>query len=138
VDIDPAAVGSARRNVETAGGDVYLGDLYQPLPWSMRGRIDILVANAPYVPTDEIGMMPPEARLYEPLVALDGGADGLELHRRVADAAPQWLAPGGHLLIETSERQAPTTADIVGRAGLCARVEGSDDLSATIVIGTWR
>jgi release factor glutamine methyltransferase len=138
VDIDPVAVGSARRNVETAGGQVYLGDLYQPLPWSMRGRVDILVANAPYVPTEEIGMMPPEARLYEPLVALDGGADGLELHRRVADGAPQWLAPNGHLLIETSQRQAPTTADIVGRAGLSARVESSDELSATIVIGTRR
>jgi release factor glutamine methyltransferase len=136
VDIDLAAVRAAHRNVDPVGGQVYLGDLYGALPVSLRGRVDILLANAPYVPTDEIGMMPPEARLHEPLVALDGGPDGLDLHRRVAADAPHWLAPGGRLLIETSERQAPTTADIVARAGLIARVERSAALSATVVIGS--
>ncbi len=135
VDLDPRAVGSARRNVETCGGQVYLGDLYDPLPESLRGRVDILVANAPYVPTAEIGMMPPEARLFESPAALDGGPDGLDLQRRVTAGAPQWLAPGGHLLIETSRRQAPTTLDIFVRAGLAARVANSDELSATVVIG---
>jgi release factor glutamine methyltransferase len=136
VDVDPAAVRCARRNVAAAGGGVYEGDLYEPLPATVRGRADILIASAPYVPTEAIGLLPPEARLYEPRMALDGGADGLETVRRVIAGAPLWLAPGGHLLVETSERQAARTADAVTRAGLIARVAGSDDLDATAVIGT--
>jgi len=138
VDIDPAAVRCAVRNVEAVGGLVYQGDLYAALPGSLRGRIDIVVANAPYVPTVEIGMMPPEARLFEARVALDGGLDGLDLQRRIAAEASGWLVPGGWLLIETSERQAPITAGILERAGLTARVEHSAELSATVVIGTHR
>jgi release factor glutamine methyltransferase len=93
------------------------------------------VANAPYVPTEEIGLMPPEARLHEARVALDGGADGLAVQRRVAAGAPEWLAPGGHLLIETSERQAPQLADTFGRHGLAPRVVHSEELAATVVVG---
>jgi release factor glutamine methyltransferase len=137
-DIDPVAVRCARRNVVPVGGRVYEGDLYDALPRALRGRIDILAVNAPYVPTDEISFMPPEARLYEATVALDGGADGLDVQRRIAHEAPRWLAPSGHLLVETSERQAPTTVDIFTRDGLATRVETSDDLDATVVIGTMR
>ncbi|MER5646446.1 putative protein N(5)-glutamine methyltransferase [Streptosporangium sp. NPDC002524] len=136
VDIDPAAVRCARRNIPAADGLVYEGDLYEPLPAALRGRVDILTANAPYVPTGAIGLLPPEARVHEPLVALDGGADGLEIQRRVTAAAALWLAPGGHLLIETSERQAPQTAEAFARNGLIPRVAGSDELDATVVIGT--
>jgi release factor glutamine methyltransferase len=135
-DIDPAAVRCARRNVAAAGGQVFEGDLYEPLPATLRGRVDVLVANAPYVPTEEIGLLPPEARLHEPRVALDGGADGLDVQRRVAAAAPLWLAPGGHLLVETSKRQAPQTVETFARNGLIARVASSDELDATVVIGT--
>jgi len=74
--------------------------------------------------------------MHEPRVALDGGADGLDVLRRVASAAPHWLAPGGHLLTETSERQAPQAAEIVAGSGLTASVASSDKLNATIVIGT--
>ncbi|MGJ6966706.1 putative protein N(5)-glutamine methyltransferase [Streptosporangium sp. G11] len=136
VDIDPAAVRCARRNVAAADGRVYEGDLYEPLPATLRGRVDILTANAPYVPTGAIGLLPPEARVHEPRVALDGGADGLEIQRRVTAAAALWLAPGGHLLIETSERQAPRTAEVFARSGLIPRVVGSEELDATVVVGT--
>lgn len=136
VDVDPVAVRCARRNVAAAGGHVYEGDLYEPLPATLRGRVDVLVANAPYVPTEAIGLLPPEARLHEPRVALDGGADGLDVQRRVIAAAPQWLAPGGHLLVETSERQAPQTVDTVTRNGLIPRVARSDEQDATVVIGS--
>jgi release factor glutamine methyltransferase len=136
VDIEPAAVRCALRNLAAAGGQVYEGDLYRPLPAAVRGRVDVLVANAPYVPTEAIGLMPPEARIYEPPTALDGGADGLDVLRRVAAAAPLWLAPGGHLLVETSERQAPQTAEIIARTGLIPRVASSDELNATVAIGT--
>lgn len=76
-------------------GRVHEGDLFSALPDTLRGRVDVLAANVPYVPTDEVGLLPAEARDHEPLVALDGGADGLDLVRRVAEGAPRWLAPGG-------------------------------------------
>ncbi|WNV89076.1 putative protein N(5)-glutamine methyltransferase [Umezawaea sp. Da 62-37] len=133
-DVDPAAVACARRNIP--GDRVHEGDLYAPLPADLRGRIDVLVCNAPYVPTDAIGMMPPEARDYEPLVALDGGADGTDVQRRVAADAVRWLAPGGHLLVEAGKRQAPVTAAAFARCGLIPCVVTSDELDATVVIGS--
>ena len=136
VDVDPAAVRCARRNVASAGGQVYQGDLYRPLPARLQGHVDVLAANVPYVPTEEVGLLPPEARDHEPRVALDGGADGLDILRRVTAAAPGWLAPGGHLLFETSERQAPQAVAAAARAGLIPRVARSGRLNATVVIGT--
>ena len=135
-DVDPAAVACARRNVAAGGGQVYEGDLYEPLPATLRGRVDILAANVPYVPTEEIGLLPPEARVHEPRVALDGGADGLDVLRRVSAAAPLWLAPGGRLLFETSQRQTPQAVAAVARDGLIPRVASSDELNATVVIAT--
>jgi release factor glutamine methyltransferase len=136
VDVDPAAVRCARRNVADGVGRVYEGDLYEPLPGRLRGRVDILVANVPYVPTEEVGLLPAEAREHEARVALDGGTDGLEVLRRVSAAAPRWLAPGGHLLIETSERQAPRAVEAFACDGLIPRVAASEELNATVVIGT--
>ncbi|GIJ69774.1 putative protein N(5)-glutamine methyltransferase [Virgisporangium ochraceum] len=133
VDLDPAAVRCARRNLD---GPVYEGDLVEPLPPDLRGRVDVLVANAPYVPSAEVGLMPPEARLHEPLAALDGGADGLDVLRRVIAAAPAWLAPGGSVLVETGDRQAPALAADVVAAGLRADVVTGADADATVVVGT--
>lgn len=135
-DIDPAAVRCARTNLAAAGGHVYQGDLFDPLPASLRGRVDILVANVPYVPAGQIALLPPEARDHEARIALDGGADGLAVLRRVARQAPSWLAPGGHLLVETSERQAPATAAILTRVGLHQQIAECPDLDAAVVIGT--
>ena len=137
-DVDPAAVRCARRNVAAVDGHVYEGDLDEALPTALLGAVDVLVANAPYVPTYAIRLMPPEARDHEPRVALDGGTDGLDVQRRVISAAPRWLAPGGHLLIETSRRQAPRTAAAVRAAGLVPRVVTSDELDATVVVGARR
>jgi release factor glutamine methyltransferase len=134
-DVDPAAVRCARRNLAGAGGQVHEGDLDAPLPPGLRGRVDVLVANVPYVPTAELPLMPPEARDHEPRAALDGGGDGLDVLRRVATAAPAWLAPGGHLLVETSARQAAQAAEAFAAAGLAARVVTDDDLGATAVVG---
>ncbi|WP_312875912.1 putative protein N(5)-glutamine methyltransferase [Arthrobacter terrae] len=136
VDIDPTAVRCAAHNIASVGGRVFEGDLFGPLPAQLHGRVDILVANAPYVPTGAIAMMPSEARLYEARAALDGGQDGLDVQRRVAAGALAWLAPGGHLLVETSERQAPESAEIFRRNGLVPHVTNSPDLDATVVIGS--
>uniref|UniRef100_UPI000AC581BE putative protein N(5)-glutamine methyltransferase n=1 Tax=Streptomyces pathocidini TaxID=1650571 RepID=UPI000AC581BE len=136
VDVDPAAVQCARRNVADAGGRVFEGDLYAPLPTGLRGRVNILAANVPYVPTEAVGLLPPEARDHEPLTALDGGTDGLDVLRRVAAEASRWLAPGGHLLIETSEAQASGAAEALAAGGLTSHVETSPPENATVVIGT--
>jgi release factor glutamine methyltransferase len=134
-DIDAVAAACARENLAPVGGVVHVGDLFAPLPHALRGRIDVVVANAPYVPTDAIALMPPEARVHERRVALDGGVDGLEVARRIAAAAPSWLAPHGALLIEASAAQADALSATVADAGLAARVVHDDDLDATVVIG---
>jgi release factor glutamine methyltransferase len=74
--------------------------------------------------------------MHEPRVSLDGGPDGLAVLRRVTVTAPLWLAPGGHLLFETSERQAPLAAETAARAGLIPEVARSGEMNATVVIGT--
>lgn len=134
-DIEPAAVDCARENLGTSA-TVLLGDLDAPLPGDLRGRVDVLVANVPYVPTDEIALLPPEARLFEPRVTLDGGADGLAVLRRVAQAAPRWLAAGGSMLCETSERQAATALDTIAAQGLATRLVVDEHLDAAVVVGT--
>jgi release factor glutamine methyltransferase len=134
-DIDPAAVRCAAANLYATGGAVCEGDLYAALPAALRGRVDVLVANAPYVPTGAIALLPAEARDHESHVALDGGVDGLDVQRRIAAGAPDWLAPGGHLLIETSDRQAAATVQTFRRNGLEARLARSTALDATVVIG---
>jgi release factor glutamine methyltransferase len=135
-DVDPTAVACARGNVARVGGQAFEGDLFDALPEGLRGRVDLLLANVPYVPSDAIALMPPEARLHEARVALDGGADGLDVARRVISSAPDWLAPGGSLLFETSEGQAPVALGTVTAAGLRARLVTDDERGATVVVGT--
>ncbi|MFH8688105.1 putative protein N(5)-glutamine methyltransferase [Streptomyces anulatus] len=134
-DVEPAAVRCARRNVGDLG-QVYEGDLFAPLPAALRGRVDVLLANVPYVPTGDVELLPAEARIHEPRVALDGGGDGLDVMRRVAAEAPQWLAPGGSLLVEASERQRDPAVEVLRAAGLSPRVLVSEELYATVLVGT--
>ncbi len=137
-DIEPQAVRCARRNLGGIGGHVHEGDLYAALPARLRGRVDVLIANAPYVPTGAIGLMPPEARDHEPRLALDGGPDGLDVLRRVVAGAPDWLAPGGCLLLETSRRQAELLLDALARARLAGRLTTSDELDASVLVAEER
>jgi release factor glutamine methyltransferase len=134
-DIDPAAVRCARHNLADLPGsvDVLEGDLYEALPHSLAGRVDLLLANAPYVPTGSLELLPPEARLYEPRLALDGGVDGLDLLRRIIADARHWLAPDGRLLVETSRSQVPACVAACERHGLAAQIVTSDELDATVV-----
>ncbi len=134
-DIEPAAVRCARRNLAGVG-QVHEGDLFAALPARLAGGVAVLVVNAPYVPSDAIALLPAEARDHEPRVALDGGADGLDVQRRVLAEAAAWLAPGGHVIVETSEHQAPVTQSIFEQHGLAPWVRTSDELDATVVIGS--
>ncbi|PVZ14821.1 putative protein N(5)-glutamine methyltransferase [Actinomycetospora cinnamomea] len=134
-DHDPAAVVCARGNLPGAAG-VHLGDLLAALPPELAGHVDVVVASTPYVPSDAVAAMPAEAREHEPRAALDGGGDGLDVVRRLADQAPAWLRPGGWLLIECAEHQAePAQAELV-RAGFDASVTRDEDRDATVVAGS--
>jgi release factor glutamine methyltransferase len=133
-DIDPAAARCAERNLASVPGEVYVGDLFQALPSRLRGRIDVLAVNSPYVPAAAIDLMPTEARDHEPRIALDGGPDGVNIQRRILAAASDWLRPGGHLVLETSEAQSPVVVDAALRAGLSPRVVRDPDLDATVVV----
>jgi release factor glutamine methyltransferase len=134
-DIDPVAVGYARRNLSEPAVAL-VGDLYEPLPRRLRGRVDLLVANAPYVPTEAIPLMPREARDHEPEVALDGGGDGVDVQRRIIAEAPDWLRVGGSLLIETGREQSVITAGEMRAVGLEVEVVVDDERDATVVVGT--
>ena len=132
-DLDEAAVRCARRNLPRAC--VLVSDLLADLPVDLRGRVDLLTANVPYVPTAALALMPREARDHEPRLALDGGDDGLAVLRRVAAQAPAWLAPGGALLVETSEEQEAVALGVLEGAGLEATSRSDDDLGANVVVG---
>jgi release factor glutamine methyltransferase len=133
-DLDPAAVACARSNLP--GAAVHTGDLFDALPSTLRGRVDVLVANVPYVPTAALALMPPEARDHEPRMALDGGDDGLDVARRVLAGASEWLAPGGTVLFESSEAQVPAARAAVAAVGLAPVVETDDERGATVVVGS--
>lgn len=135
VDLEPAAVACARTNLDAT---VLPGELYAPLPPALHGRVDLVVAVPPYVPTAEIARMPREARDHEPRLALDGGVDGLDVVRRIIAGAPGWLCPGGQLLVESSGPQTEATIEAVAAAGLEPELVTDDDLGATVVAGSRR
>lgn len=134
-DIDPDAVDVAAENIGDRG-IVVAGDLFAPLPDRFRGVVDVVAVNAPYVPTASIAMMPVEAREHEHRVALDGGADGLNLHRRIAAGAGEWLRPGGSVVIEVSVAQADASVAAFVAAGFTAVVEQDDEVDGTCVVAT--
>ncbi|GLY27371.1 putative protein N(5)-glutamine methyltransferase [Kineosporia sp. NBRC 101731] len=135
-DIDPVAVRVAATNLGTRA-TLHTGDLFAPLPQQLRGRIDVLVANVPYVPTGDIPFLPAESRLHEPGATVDGGGDGLALFRRLVMGATSWLAPGGRVMSEVSERQAPLAEAIVAGQGLETELHEDPDLNATVVTGVF-
>ncbi len=133
VDVDPAAVACAKRNLPPEC--VFEGDLYDGLPPAVRGRVDIIAANAPYVPTEAIALMPREARDHEHLVALDGGPDGLRVQRWVIAEAGSWLRPGGHLLVETGRTQLEATSEAFRAGGLTVAVASDEESGGLVVHG---
>lgn len=133
-DIDPVAAECARINL-SGRAKVFCGDLFEPLPAHLRGHVNVLMCNVPYVPTAAIATMPPEARDFEPATTLDGGPDGLDLMREVVALAPGWLAPGGRLVMEVSAAQADPARAVFTRAGLSPSVHSDAERGATVVAG---
>jgi release factor glutamine methyltransferase len=117
-ELDPGALAWARDNAGRFGVEVLTGDLDGPLPAELAGRVDVLCANVPYVPTGAIVTLPTDVRDHEPRLALDGGPDGLDVLRRLAPRAGRWLASGGAFLCEIGEDQAEAATALLAAAGL--------------------
>ena len=117
-ELDPRALAWARINAERFGVELLAGDLDQPLPAELAGQVEVLCANVPYVPSGSIATLPRDVRDHEPLLALDGGPDGLDVLRRLAPRAGRWLAPGGRLFCEIGEDQAEAAVALFTAAGL--------------------
>lgn len=134
-DLDPAAVACAARNLAEVGGVVHQGDLVSALPPALRGQFDVVLANVPYVPSDAVPLMPAESRDHEPVGTVDGGADGLDLLRRVATLAPAWLRPGGSVHCEVAPAQVDEALAAFAAAGLTGRAQHDEEREATVVSG---
>ncbi len=139
-DRDPRSTYAARATARAAGtpGVVVAGDLFDAVPDGLRGRVDVLLANVPYVPSDAVALLPREARDHEPRASLDGGADGLDVLRRVAASAAGWLAPGGLLLTEATAAQAPVAAAVLQRVGTSVAVHHDDGRDVSVVVAAVR
>lgn len=124
IDIEPRAVDLSIRNrdalgISPADVDVRLGNLVSPLNRETEwGTFDVLVSNPPYIPSAVMGSLPHEVADFEPALALDGGADGLDIFRRLVNAAPHMLRPGGLLACELYEGHLGAAADLCRSAGM--------------------
>jgi release factor glutamine methyltransferase len=114
VDIDPTAVACARQN----GIRALLGSFDEPLPESLRGRVDVMTAVVPYVPTEALHLLPRDVLANEPRHTLDGGRCGTSSLLRAAEVAGRILRPGGSVLLEIGAHQAVTVATALQREGI--------------------
>ncbi|MDZ4179726.1 MAG: peptide chain release factor N(5)-glutamine methyltransferase [Coriobacteriia bacterium] len=109
VDLSPQAAATTRGNAERLGLSdrltVLEGDLTSSLPEALLGKVDVVLSNPPYIPSADLPDLPEEVLGYEPHLALDGGADGLDVARRIIEESRRWLRPGGLLAMELDERQ---------------------------------
>lgn len=137
-DIDPVSIGWAAENLRGIGAQTYCGNLFESIPSRLQRNVDLVVANVPYVPTSDLGLLPSEARKHEPAAALDGGRDGLDVLRSAADAARSWLREGGQMLVETSERQRPMAVECLRQLGFAATSVSNSESSAVVVTGRWQ
>lgn len=112
-EISPDAADLARTNVERNEVNVSIldGDLFAPLPDDLRGRVDLLVSNPPYLSEAELADIPEDVQ-REPVAALVGGRRGNEIIERIAAGATEWLAPGGVLICEISEFDSARTIEL--------------------------
>ncbi|MGH8900757.1 MAG: peptide chain release factor N(5)-glutamine methyltransferase [Egibacteraceae bacterium] len=120
-DCSPAAVALARENAVRTGSctvQVRCGDLLDPVPADLRGVVDVLVSNPPYLTAAELSAAEPEVHDWDPPEALVAGPDGTEAAVRLIAAASQWLRPRGWLLVEVDPARAVATADLAKAAGL--------------------
>lgn len=134
-DLDPAAVRCAAANLGPRA-TVVLSDLFAALPQRLSGRLDLVSANVPYVPSGDLGLLPVDARRHEPALAHDGGVDGLAVLRRLSSQAARWLRRGGHLVVEVSRHQEAAARLTLATTGLSpTRLREQD---GTVILGGHR
>ena len=128
-DISEAALAVARANGERCALVVewLCGDLFAPLEGAVL--FDIIASNPPYVRHGDLAGLEPEVRDHEPELALDGGEDGLDCYRRIAWAAPDFIRPGGHLLLEVGDGQSAEVESLLAEVGRFAEVQTRPDLN---------
>ena len=126
-DLSPEALEIARANQRALGlkVDVRQGDLFAAVAGE---RFDVITANPPYIPSGELEGLQREVR-FEPRIALDGGADGLDFYRRIADGASDHLAPGGALFLEVGVGEAPAVLELLKSRVPCAQAGTVKDLT---------
>jgi release factor glutamine methyltransferase len=120
-DCSPQAVALARENAARTGVctvRVRCGDLLEPVPAELRGTVDVLVSNPPYLTAAGFAAAEPEVRNWDPPEALVAGPDGTEVAFRLLTAASRWLRPGGWILLEVDPAQTEATAHFAQAAGL--------------------
>ena len=137
-DILDEGLNQGRKNARRLGiNNVTLkqGDMYKSLPKSLRGSVDMITGHIPYVPADEIDDLPSEVREFEPLETLtDASHDGLFLVRHAIEEAPQWLKPGGWLLLEVSDDLPPKLRKLIRKAGLEDKGVATDEDDLSVVV----
>ena len=131
-DLSSAAVALATRNAAALGLDgritVIECDLAAAVDEELMGHFDVIVSNPPYIPTEVLdGQVPAEVTNFEPRLALDGGADGLDIFRRILELAPQALAPEGTLCVELFEESLDEAVELVKAQGGWSHVEARED-----------
>ena len=137
-DIDAEGLDQGRRNarrLNIPNVTFRKGDMYAALPGRLRGAVDLITGHIPYVPFEELGDLPTEVRNYEPVFTLsDRSSDGLGLVRRATFEAPEWLKPGGWLLLEISDDLAGKVQRICKKAGFESTGIASDEDDLSIVV----
>lgn len=140
-DQNPLAIELTRRNAHRHGMDSRVhaleGDLLHPLPAALRGHVDLLVSNPPYVRRDEIPELPLEVQ-HDPPEALDGGEDGLRVYHALASQSGRWLVPDGWLAVEIGADQGESVPELLQSAGF-EDVEMTHDWNdlPRVVVGRW-
>lgn len=129
-DIDAGGLAQGRANAKEMGlTNVHFtkGDMYAPLPKKLKGRVDLITGHVPYVPHGELEDLPTEVREHEPIYTLtDLSDDGMYLMRRAVAEAPEWLKPGGWLMLELAEDIAKKVERLCKKAGFVDVKSGTD------------
>jgi release factor glutamine methyltransferase len=112
-DVDERAVACARAN----GVDAYCGDLFEPLPGLLEGKVDLVVAVVPYVPTPALALLQRDTLTFESARSYDGGPDGTAILRLVLTESPRYLRPGGTVLLELGGGESDALSDDLARLG---------------------
>jgi len=133
-DISGEALLLARENARSAGVlrqmTFVKGDLFGPFRLMReKGPFDLILSNPPYIHRSEVQTLAREIRDHEPIVALDGGEDGMDFYRGIISQAPSYLREGGWLLLEAGEKQGEKVSGLIEREGLFSRPERIKDLS---------